>query len=225
MYQVFKEEYYKLYDATVDEFIDYFYSMDELIDFIARWYKYSYFFDESCHYRKVLINLFLEKYTCDVNQLMTIGKGNLPKCFIIYSNIGRIINAHDFADEALKRWTNKGKKISDWSIYDSWRRHRPKHKYLKWYRTRHTYEYRKDPVPYTRKHRGGSWWSMPRTARLIRMYKNPEYKDFNRGTMKGIPIWWDDKIRRTQKSWKEQTKNRYQWQKKAKNNKKFLGEM
>lgn len=39
MYQVLHEEFYKLYDASVDKIIDYFYSKDELIKFIARWYR------------------------------------------------------------------------------------------------------------------------------------------------------------------------------------------
>ena len=38
MYQVSHEQFYKLYDASVNKIIDYFYSKDELIKFIARWY-------------------------------------------------------------------------------------------------------------------------------------------------------------------------------------------
>ena len=39
MYQVPHEKFYKLYDASVDKIINYFYSKNELIRFIATWYR------------------------------------------------------------------------------------------------------------------------------------------------------------------------------------------
>ena len=74
------------------------------------------------------------------------------------------------------------------------------------------YRYRKDPVPHTRKWRGGPSQSPPHTAKIMRMYANPDYKYFNRGSTKEIRQWWDDHYRRTQRSWKEQSKARHQWQ-------------
>ena len=75
------------------------------------------------------------------------------------------------------------------------------------------YKFRRGPVPYTRKFRGGPSWSPPHTAKLNRMYLTPEYKDFNRGSIKEIPQWWDDRHREKQRCWKEQKKCRHQWQK------------
>lgn len=75
-----------------------------------------------------------------------------------------------------------------------------------------SYEFRKDPVPWTRKYRGGPHWSPPHTAKLFKMYANPEYKEFNRGTMHELPSWWDDRSRCVQRSWKAQSKARHQWQ-------------
>lgn len=75
-----------------------------------------------------------------------------------------------------------------------------------------TYKYRKDPVPYTRKWRGGPYQSPPHTTRINRMYGNPDYKYFNRGSKRDIPQWWDDKSRCVQRSWKAQSKARHQWQ-------------
>lgn len=73
-------------------------------------------------------------------------------------------------------------------------------------------KYRQEPVPYTSKHRGGSWWRKPRTKHIFLIYDDPEHKEFNRGTKKIVPSYWDDKIRRPQRSWKEQSKARHQWQ-------------
>lgn len=79
----------------------------------------------------------------------------------------------------------------------------------------HSFVYRKTPVPYTRKIRGGRrYGSSPRTKHIFMMYDNPEYKEFNRGSPKLIPKWWDDKARCYQRSWKEQSKCRHQWEKK-----------
>lgn len=85
--------------------------------------------------------------------------------------------------------------------------------YLAWGTAPH-YEYRKDPVPYTRKIKGGPRWSSPHTVKIKKLYSIPEYKCFNRGSIKKLPSWWDDRSRDIQKCWKKQRKVRHQWQKK-----------
>lgn len=77
------------------------------------------------------------------------------------------------------------------------------------------YTFRKDPVPHTKKIRGGPKYPPPHTAKIFRMYANPEFKGFNRKTKKCIPSWWDDRNRIVQKSWKEQSKARHQWEKRS----------
>jgi len=218
MYQIHKAEYYKLYDAEVNSFIDYFYSDDELINYIARWFNYNhvYFYKNDISHQ-VFHNSFIEKCTCDKNQLLTYGKYLYLKRFIIYDNYDRIINIHDYKKDAFKLWQYKYKKNNyNWSDYYFFKRRKINKKYSKWRRQFLNYEYRKDPVPYIHKIRGGGWWSSPHTAQIIRMYKNPEYKKFNRGSIKEVPTWWDDRYRRVQKSWKEQTKCRHQWEKNLK---------
>lgn len=76
--------------------------------------------------------------------------------------------------------------------------------------------YRKTPVPYTRKSsRGGPSQKVRKTARLFRMYADPEQKQFNRGSSHGIPSYWDDfPWRKPQKSWKSQRKSRHQYKEK-----------
>ena len=91
MYQTQKAEYYKLYDAGIGEFIYYFYSDNELIDFIARSFNYNYFYDNNGISHQVLKNSFIEKCTCDKNQLFTWGKYFYVKHFILYDNYDRII--------------------------------------------------------------------------------------------------------------------------------------
>lgn len=77
--------------------------------------------------------------------------------------------------------------------------------------------YRKTPVPYTKKNcRGGPSQKVRKTARLYRMYADPEQKEYNRGSSHGIPKWMDDfPWRKPQKSWKAQRKSRHQYKEKG----------
>lgn len=102
-----------------------------------------------------------------------------------------------------------------YKLYDTStrRRHSKSRKYEFLRKMDSNYKYRKDPVPHTRKWRGGPSQSPPHTVKIIKMYSNPEYKNFNRGSKHNIPTWWDDRIRCIQKSWKKQTKVKHQWQK------------
>lgn len=200
MYQVVCEKYYKLYDAVKDEIINYFYSDSELIDFITYHYLDDY-------------NPFLKQCVCSKNELF-----QLYKKYILYDNFNRIINIHDFEEKALslyQRWQEEEKtSTSSWSLIKrKWRiKQSVSRKYAFLKKMSLNYRYRKDPVPHTRKWRGGSFISPPHTAKIIRMYKNPEYKGFNRGSIDEIPQWWDDRKRCVQRSWKEQSKARHQWQ-------------
>ena len=220
MYSIVNEKYYKLYDAKVHEFIDYFYSKDELINFIAKWYRISEWVDDFFRYHKSINNSFIEQCTCDVNELFKSSWDQYYRCYILYDNFDRIINVHDFESDALKLYQNwkAEDKIStySWSFFTwrLWRRRLKSRKYEFLRRMNSNYRYRKDPVPHTRKRRGGPSHSSPHTVKLIKIYKNPEYKTFNRGSIHNIPTWWDDRTRCVQRSWKEQSKARHQWQRK-----------
>ena len=198
MYQISHEEFYKLYDASVDKIINYFYSKNELIKFIASWYYTEEWTDDFLKHHKSLSNSFIEQCTCDMNELFKSSWDQHYRCYILYDNFDRIINVHDFESDALKlyqNWEAEGKTNTE---------------VLR--RIDSNYRYRKDPVPHTRKWRGGPRQSPPHTAKIMRMYANPDYKYFNRGSTKEIRQWWDDHYRRTQRSWKEQSKARHQWQ-------------
>ena len=220
MYTISHEEYYQLYDVLVDEIIDYFYSKDELIKFIAKYYSINEWIDDGFKYHKDIYNPFIEKCTCDLNELVELSWGCYYRRYVIYDNFNRIINIHDFKDDALnlyqkqvKEGKNNTYSLSTYNLW-LWLKRSPtrsrKYNFLR--RMDFNYEYRKDPVPHTRKIRGGGRWSPPHTAKIKRMYNNPEYKEFNRGSKKEVPDWWDDRTRCVQRSWKEQSKARHQWQ-------------
>ena len=131
MYQVPHEEFYKLYDASVDKIIDYFYSKDELIKFIARWYRTGEWVDDFFRYHKSVSNSFIEQCTCDVNELFKSNWDQYYRCYILYDNFDRIINVHDFESDALKlyqNWEAEGKTNTySWSSFTwRWRRRRSK---------------------------------------------------------------------------------------------------
>ena len=167
MYNISHIEFYKLYDASVDKIIDYFYSKDELIKFIARWYrtnKWAYDFlwaDDFFKCHKSVSNSFIEQCTCDINELFKNSQDQYYRCYILYDNFDRIINVHDFESDALKlyqNWEAEGRvNTYSWSSF-TWRLRRRRSKSRKYEFLRKmdsNYRYRKDPVPHTRKWRGG----------------------------------------------------------------------
>lgn len=214
LYPIPNEEYYKLYDVTYNEFINYFYSKDELKQFIAKHYYTWEYFDDSLHFCKKLVNTFINKCTCDRNELSKFDDCIYNKRYMLYDNNNRIINVQDFLDDALAFYQTKlqNKKIS-YNYFSFLYNSNKARKYQFYDKMKNNYRYRIDPVPHTKKRRGGPTWSSPHTAGIIRMYANPEYKDFNRGSKHTGSSWWDDKYRDVQRSWKKQRKMRHQWQK------------
>lgn len=225
MYSVNNVEYYKIYDAKNDEIIKYLYSRDELVDFIAHCYSITdSFYNEGRIYKYILnLNPIIGGYYCSrlinyfISNCTTVLKElNNPYRYIIYDNYNRIINVHNFEQEALKHFNSIIKnKDFPWNIGNRFldNVNKKRKKYSKYHDYSDNYEYRKDPVPYTHKWRGGPSQRAPRTAKIIRMYGNPEYKDFNRGFASMVPTWWDDRRRTVQRSWKSQSKFRHQWEK------------
>lgn len=228
MYSVNNVEYYKIYDAKNDKIIKYLYSKDELVNFIAHCYSDitdSFYIEGKIYGYTLNINPITGQYYCShlvnyfISNCTTILKElNNPYRYIIYDNYNRIINVHNFEQEALKRFNflrNNKKEDFPWNFGTRFLDNigKKKKKYNKYHDYSDNYEYRKSPVPYTHKYCGGPHQRGPRTAKIIRMYKNPEYKEFNRGSVTMIPTWWDDKRRTVQRSWKSQSKFRHQWEK------------
>lgn len=110
------------------------------------------------------------------------------------------INPRDWEKQALSWYKKKYKNQKDRDYYKYWK----KNKVYKG-------SFRQGPVEGIHKYRGGSGYRPPKTKHIFAMYANPEYKEYNRGTKKIIPKWWDDKIRQVEMNWKSQRKTKHQW--------------
>lgn len=102
MYKISNEYFYKLYDAEYDEITDYFYSDDEIVNFIARWFHDDFW--------GITYNSFLEQCTCDIKDLFKQGDCYYRR-YMFYDNYNRIINACDFKEKAFnlyKKWKADG---------------------------------------------------------------------------------------------------------------------
>lgn len=157
---------------------------EEIIRFLAKAYQKDW-------YDFVLRNIYLDNFGCNTNET-----GKLWQFFDGYE---RCINPKLFEKEAFKLWQVEYKNKNEFN----WKKHRICKK---------TYpgEYRKDPVAHTGKIKGGPFCKNRRVTHIKRMYDNPEYKEYNRGSHKFVPMWWDDQKWRTiQRSWKSH--RRHQW--------------
>lgn len=85
--------------------------------------------------------------------------------------------------------------------------------YLKWYTQANNYKFRYDPVPFVHRFHG-SYQRMQKTKHIFMAHDDPLYGNkYARGTTRGVPSWWDDKIKKRDiKNWKHQSKCRHQWQ-------------
>ena len=160
----------------------------ELIHFLAKQYRPDVWCGSE------LRNATLDFFACSENDLK-YGKD----CQIL-DGFDRCINPKIYEREARLLYLNyyKHKKVK--SNYFYWRKNNVK------------YAFRYDPVPRTCKRKGGPGVKPRRIKPLKSMYANPEYKEFNRGSHKDIPLgYWDDWYRCKQKNWKSQSKRRHQW--------------
>lgn len=75
------------------------------------------------------------------------------------------------------------------------------------------YIYRIGPVPNLRKKTKIKHLRRMKTTSEIRENAAPEYRMFVRGSRNNIPTYYDDKPRTFSRSWKDQCKTKYQWDK------------
>lgn len=168
---------------------------NDLIHMIAKNYRPSWGFwdwDDShnlhCgHWANSILNSF----ACNVNEA--------DKQYQIFDGYGRCINPKIYEREAFQLFLSKYKDKKQkyyWSKYNNYK-----------------YIYRYDPIRYTGKRSGGPSVRPRRIMPAKRMYANPEYKEFNRGSHKDLPDgWWDDWYRHREKNWKKHRK--HQWKEK-----------
>lgn len=210
MYQIANPHRYSIWDFQDKRYISYFDSIDELISFIADGYwELSEIADwNTFEHITIIKNSFIEKCACSENE-------NNFRRYFIFDGYTRIINIHSLEEQALALYQ---KRKSEGKI--NWYSHHifymklnsknipPRCSYLI-----NAPNFREGPVPYTgKKWRGGPWQKGPHTFHIKKMYANPEFQFFNRGSVKDVPSWWDDKWRHNQRSWKTQSKKRHQWE-------------
>ena len=214
MYQIIppRKKYY-IWDFRDNRYVDEFDTLDELIYFIAQGYWETHELDwRTLESVSTIVNSFIDRCACSANE----GNG---RRYFIFDSYGRIINIHSLEDRAFaiyQKKMNEGgfdwmthhtfyMKLRGYSNYYFNRKHRKVKKI-------NYPEFRRGPVPYTGKHGGGPWQSGPHTFQIKKMYVNPEFKGYNRGSVKEVPSWWDDRDRCRQRSWKAQSKKRHQWE-------------
>ena len=208
MYYPNQSEIYKILDFRNNSVL-FEGSKDELIRMIAMKYRSSFEAYQEGYFSNFSKSPYYTYYTHSIYVNWLIGHsfcGELPsedKYYQLKDSSGRILNMKDFEEESFAFYIKNKDKNSFFRFYIPPINRR---------KFKHQSKYRQEPVPYTSKYRGGSWWRKPHTKHIFLMYDNPEYKEFNRGTKKLVPSYWDDKIRRPQRSWKEQSKARHQWQ-------------
>jgi hypothetical protein len=120
-----------------------------------------------------------------------------------FDGYGRNITATAYKNDAWNYFCKYLRNVAD----------KDKNNYFYWHKNK-TYKgtFRETPVPYTGGRRGGPSVRPRRIKHLKAMYANPEYKEFNRGSVKDVPDgWWDDWTRCRERNWKSQSKSRHQW--------------
>lgn len=185
MYNVYNlSEVFYLWDIQKQE-LSLIGNEKDLIHLLAKHYRKNYSLWDN---DPPMLNEILNNFGCNVNET--------NKLYQIFDGLDRCINPKVYEREAYQLYLKlyKNQKYKEWSVKDK------------------TYkgEFRKEPVAGLRRPHGGPSCKLRKTARIKRMYANPEYKDFNRGSLKEIPKWWDDqKFRCRQRSWKSHRK--HQW--------------
>ena len=159
----------------------------DLIRFLARHYRKKWYL-----WDYELGNDILDNFGCNINEV--------NKDWQIFDGMNRCINPKIYDREAYDLYLKYYKKPKEREDYRTWS---IKNKTYKG-------EFRREPVERLIRRHGGPSCRNRKVSRLKRMYSNPEYKEFNRGSHKDIPMWWDDqKFRCRQKSWKSHRK--HQW--------------
>ena len=162
-------------------------SEKELISYLAHGYRYyNYFYGEEENLNK--------KKNRD-------NYSNRRFYYFYIDSYGRIINPRIYADDA-------------WEYFLDFVLDREKNRLYMRNKVYHTPK-RGEPIPYTGINKYSTTLRPRKLKHVVSMYKNPEFKDFNRGSCSDYPLgYWDDFDRHVEKNWKRQSKRRHQWKEK-----------
>lgn len=221
MYNIENPFRIKIWDTTRQSYMTIFENRQDFIGFLS-----SYFMDNDTldannkSYITDIRNSFMDKCVCCQNEV------SAERYIQVFDAYNRTINVRDFWDEAYEyRDLRMGFCPAEIYNYEIWakriewqRRYNLKYKRSKGIRRiqekqKKNLRFRIDPVPMTGKHRKFRYFCrLPNTKQIKTILADPEMKPFNRGKLKEISKWWDDCRRDYQRSWKEQSKARHQWQ-------------
>ena len=209
MYQVSYPQKYYIWDFRDKRYVAHFETVDELVDFIACGYRETRIWDKDFFNCKTVIeNPFIDKCACSMNE----GEN---RRYFIFDEHSRILNVRLYQDLAFAIYKKKAAEGGfNWTTYRIFYMKLngfPSPQKMWWHKN--TPEFRKGPVPGTGKWRGGPWQTRPHTFHIKKMYANPEFREYNRGSIREVPSWYDDRWRCNQRSWKSQSKKRHQWEK------------
>lgn len=225
MYNIENPFCIKIWDITRQSYMTIFDNKQDFVRFLS-----SYFYRQwhtnanDMSYIVDIRNSFMDKCVCCQNEV------SAEKYIQVFDAYNRTINVRDFWDEAYEyRDLRMGFCSAEIYNYEIWakriewqRRYNLKYKRSKGIRRiqekqKKNLRFRIDPVPMTGKnHKYRYFCRLPRTKQIKTILADSEMKPFNRGKLKEIPKWWDDCRRDYQRSWKEQSKARHQWQRKRK---------
>lgn len=216
MYNINNAFYLKLWDGNSQSYIEYFYNIQELIEYIS----YNFYMKKEPFKNEYKIsNFFIEHCACHPNDKLS----NSKRYYQVFDNNNRIINVNDFWEEALNLRLSRGgffenypKGEADWIMKRLMNRLYP-FEFTQSIKGKKNIRFRAEPVPKTgRRIKYGILFRRPRTLRELKAFTNPEMRQFNRRGRKNIPTYWDDNYRCCQRSWKAQSKARHQWQREGK---------
>lgn len=225
MYNIENPFRIKIWDITRQSYMTIFDNRQDFVRFLSS-YFYGQWRTDANNKSDItdIRNSFMDKCACCQNE---ISAGRYIQVLDAYD---KIINVRDFWDEAYEyRDLRMGFCPAEVYNYETWakrvewqRKCNLKYKRSKgiWRiqkRQKESVRFRVDPIPMTgKKHKYRYFFRLPRTKQIKTIFADPEMKPFNRGGLKEIPNWWDDRYRGHQRSWKEQSKARHQWQRRGK---------
>ena len=177
---------------------------EDLIKYLAGSWELCQTGNDMTRWRKTSYNHLIHYSYCEEQSYQKHGK-----IYQFFDNYGRIVNPKDYVEISFNYYLH-GK-----TLYIFERKINRRSKYFGYFRYLNNYKYRYDPVPYIYKiRRGGPFQRNPKTKHIFMVYDEPFYgRKYARGTDRGVPSWWDDKIKKRDiKNWKHQSKCRHQWQ-------------
>lgn len=181
---------------------------EDMIEYLVAHWRRSYVLDLEKFHKGIFEGAYKWENTIFSNYSMSMEDSSK---YVIIDGLHRIINIDNYYEQTFRLAKKHIEEICKIA-----REEKDKDNSFTYPENHNKYGiYRCTPVPNTRKYRGGPSQKVRKTARIHKLYADPEQKEYNRGSRREVPSWWDDfSFRHPQKSWKEQSKRSHQWKEK-----------